>query len=87
MGIISYTDIATESIEVIKKKRKRINLMVFFCLIPFASFYLFGWIFANSDIGLAIICFILSTIIIVLMVGLVIKKEIWSVMIYLRGKE
>jgi len=75
--MVKYIDISKENIERLKSARKHINWGAFFCLYFFAFLAVFGMFFA------AVLLFI-SILFLILGIGLVLKREIYSMMIYLK---
>ena len=88
MSFFSYKDTVVETVESIKKSRNNINLTAFLLLIPYAFFYSMGsvlYLFGYNITG--IYFFILAVCFLILMIGLVVKREMYSIMIYLKEEK
>jgi len=75
--MFKYVDTSKEDIERLKSARKHINWGAFFCIYFFAFLAVFGIFFA-------VILIFLSILFLILGIGLVLKREIYSMMIYLK---
>jgi hypothetical protein len=88
MSFFSYKDTVVETVESLKKSRNNINLTAFLLLIPYAFFYGMGsvlYLFEYNITG--IYFFILSIGFLIIMVGVVLKREMYSIMIYLKEEK
>ena len=85
MSWISYTDIVTEDKESISEKRKHINIVAHITAVVFFINYITSFIFYLYDYKVtSIIVMILANILLILVITLVIKREIYSIMIWLK---
>lgn len=85
---MKYIDTVIEDSERLKKARKSINYGVDLTLIGFTSFAVISMFFLliNYPVTATFVA-VLSISYLILMVGLIIKREIFSVMIYLKEKK
>lgn len=86
--IHSYTDTVTTSAKVLRDKRKRINKTAFYGIVMFfvvafesVGLYLLGLKVTSLFIG------VFSLSLVVIFVGLIVKRELYSIMIFLKEKK
>jgi len=84
---VKYTDCVVEDVETIKDKRKNINLTAHVSLIYFFITYVTSFIcyFLHYNV-LGILLMVAGCILMVLIVGLIIKRELFGIVILLKEK-
>jgi hypothetical protein len=85
MNIFNYKDTVVETVESIRNSRKNINILACLLIIPYAffafiglGFYLIGYIVTGLYMFAGALGFL------ILLGCLIIKREIYSIMIYLK---
>lgn len=84
MGFFSYLDTVTEDAERIRKARDRINITSAVMLIEFLIFILIGFYLMYNEISGYYFFYIFSLMPLIIGVSLVIKRELFSIMIFLK---
>lgn len=84
---MKYLDTTIENVDRIKKARVNINKAVIFCIFLYIIFYSVGlYIYSIEYIVSGLYFFILSIGTLILFVGLVVKREIYSLAIIMKEK-
>ena len=85
---LNYLDTTIESIERLKEARENINKAIFidFIVFVFSFFFSFFLFFiVNQMIGIYFV--VLSAMYVITIIGLILKREIYGIMIYLKAYE
>lgn len=88
MKLLDYLDISTADMHTLKTKRERLNTRAFLmelCYVFFVTVSVFSILLGTLFIGFA--AFLAAIIFLTLTIGIVLKREIWSIMIYLKRRE
>jgi hypothetical protein len=88
MGFFDYKDTVVEDVESIKESRSNINKGACLTVIPYAIFFFMGVILHMMGYIVTGIYFIIIAVaFLILMMGLVLKREMYSIMIYLKEEK
>ena len=86
--LVGYTDTVTTDKNVLSAKRKRINIVAHITVFMFFVAYIMSFTFYTMNyFYTGIIVMILASIMLLLALVLIIKREIYSIMIYLKVRE
>lgn len=83
----NYLDSVTASVERLMKARRSMNIGVFVSIIFITLFLLMGIGYQATEDKFYLLCYTLCILYTIIFIGMIIKREIYSMMIYLKKDE